>query len=69
VMKGDFCRREAAVGGFWRECRLVVDHDFGDEHSYDHETSGVGRFLGIAAHEGDQVFVDQYSGQDCREIP
>jgi hypothetical protein len=63
--EGGFCRGATAVGGFWGECRLVVDHDFGDELKHDHEASGLGRVLGISADEGDSVFVHQHSGPDC----
>jgi len=59
--EGGLCGRQVAVGGFWGERRLVVDHDFGDEPQYDHEASCFGRFLGISAHEGDSVFVHQHS--------
>ena len=65
VMKGDFAGGATAVGGFWGECRLVVDHDFSDELKHDHEAFGLGWFLGLPADEGNSVFVHQHSGPDC----
>ena len=49
------------LGRFWRECRLVVDDDFGVEPESDNETVGAGREVVIKAPEGDSLFVDKFT--------